>query len=68
MHNKFFSNKKSSGIFFNDYHNLIHHTITILYHFVLQGSLMYNEYIVYNVEQIRMRYVVSVKFNFGSRR
>ncbi|KAM1001744.1 hypothetical protein FF1_008223 [Malus domestica] len=29
-----------------------------------KGSLLYNEYIVYNVEQIRMRYVVKVKFNF----
>ncbi|RHN81103.1 putative NAD(+) ADP-ribosyltransferase transcription regulator SAP family [Medicago truncatula] len=34
----------------------------------IKGDLMYNEYIVYNVEQIRMRYVVNVKFNFGSRR
>ncbi|KAE9611821.1 putative NAD(+) ADP-ribosyltransferase transcription regulator SAP family [Lupinus albus] len=33
-----------------------------------KGSLMYNEYIVYNVEQIRMRYVVHVKFNFNRRR
>ncbi|XP_055820812.1 poly [ADP-ribose] polymerase 2 isoform X1 [Solanum dulcamara] len=30
-----------------------------------QGSLMYNEYIVYNVEQIRMRYVIQVEFNYG---
>nr|GME06198.1 Poly [ADP-ribose] polymerase 2 [Ipomoea batatas] len=30
-----------------------------------KGSLLYNEYIVYNVEQIRTRYVVQVKFNFG---
>nr|XP_028956266.1 poly [ADP-ribose] polymerase 2-like isoform X11 [Malus domestica] len=29
-----------------------------------EGSLRYNEYIVYNVEQIRMRYVVQVNFNF----
>ncbi|XP_050138415.1 poly [ADP-ribose] polymerase 2-like isoform X1 [Malus sylvestris] len=29
-----------------------------------KGSLLYNEYIVYNVEQIRMRYVVQVNFNF----
>lgn len=29
-----------------------------------QGSLLYNEYIVYNVEQIRMRYVVQVEFNY----
>ncbi|GER24726.1 poly [ADP-ribose] polymerase family protein [Striga asiatica] len=28
------------------------------------GALLYNEYIVYNVDQIRMRYVVHVKFNF----
>ncbi|KAI3668282.1 hypothetical protein L6452_43359 [Arctium lappa] len=28
------------------------------------GSLLYNEYIAYNVEQIRMRYVVHVNFNF----
>lgn len=34
----------------------------------IKGHLLYNEYIVYNVEQIRMRYVVNVKFNFGSRR
>ncbi|PHT93271.1 Poly [ADP-ribose] polymerase 2 [Capsicum annuum] len=30
-----------------------------------QGSLLYNEYIVYNVEQIRMRYVIQVEFNYG---
>ncbi|KAL6271855.1 hypothetical protein ACE6H2_028766 [Prunus campanulata] len=29
-----------------------------------KGSLLYNEYIVYNVEQIRMRYVVQVNFNY----
>ncbi|CAN4128299.1 unnamed protein product [Withania somnifera] len=29
-----------------------------------QGSLLYNEYIVYNVEQIRMRYVIQVEFNY----
>lgn len=29
-----------------------------------RGSLLYNEFIVYNVEQIRMRYVLQVKFNF----
>ncbi|XP_050364679.1 poly [ADP-ribose] polymerase 2 [Argentina anserina] len=29
-----------------------------------KGSLLYNEYIVYNVDQIRMRYVVQVNFNF----
>lgn len=28
-------------------------------------SLLYNEFIVYNVEQIRMRYIVQVKFNFS---
>ncbi|XP_021839258.2 poly [ADP-ribose] polymerase 2 isoform X2 [Spinacia oleracea] len=28
-----------------------------------KGSLLYNEYIVYNVDQIRMRYVIQVKFN-----
>ncbi|KAB2605129.1 poly [ADP-ribose] polymerase 2-A-like [Pyrus ussuriensis x Pyrus communis] len=32
-----------------------------------KGSLLYNEYIVYNVEQIRMRYVVQVNFNFKMR-
>lgn len=30
-----------------------------------QGGLLYNEYIVYNVEQIRMRYVIQVEFNYG---
>ncbi|XP_069144296.1 poly [ADP-ribose] polymerase 2-like isoform X2 [Solanum lycopersicum] len=30
-----------------------------------QGSLLYNEFIVYNVEQIRMRYVIQVEFNYG---
>ncbi|KAK2965174.1 hypothetical protein RJ640_019929, partial [Escallonia rubra] len=30
----------------------------------LKGSLLYNEYIVYNVDQIRMRYVVHVNFNY----
>lgn len=29
-----------------------------------KGCLLYNEYIVYNVEQIRMRYVVQVNFDF----
>ncbi|KAF9604763.1 hypothetical protein IFM89_010265 [Coptis chinensis] len=29
-----------------------------------KGTLQYNEYIVYNVDQIRMRYVIQVKFNF----
>ncbi|XP_052186181.1 poly [ADP-ribose] polymerase 2 isoform X1 [Diospyros lotus] len=29
-----------------------------------QGALLYNEYIVYNVDQIRMRYIVQVNFNF----
>ncbi|XP_030543276.1 poly [ADP-ribose] polymerase 2 isoform X2 [Rhodamnia argentea] len=28
-----------------------------------KGALLYNEYIVYNVDQIRMRYVVQVNFN-----
>ncbi|XP_073525701.1 uncharacterized protein [Phyllobates terribilis] len=31
-----------------------------------QGSLLYNEYIVYNVDQIRMRYLLQVNFNFKS--
>ncbi|KAI7982615.1 Poly [ADP-ribose] polymerase 2 [Camellia lanceoleosa] len=29
-----------------------------------KGALLYNEYIVYNVDQIRMRYVVQVNFDF----
>ncbi|KAJ6401044.1 hypothetical protein OIU84_016458 [Salix udensis] len=29
-----------------------------------KGSLLYNEYIVYSVDQIRMRYVVQVNFNY----
>uniref|UniRef100_A0A0E0JI87 Poly [ADP-ribose] polymerase n=1 Tax=Oryza punctata TaxID=4537 RepID=A0A0E0JI87_ORYPU len=29
-----------------------------------RGSLLYNEYIVYNVDQIRMRYILNVNFNF----
>lgn len=29
-----------------------------------KGHLLYNEYIVYNVDQIRMRYVVQVNFKF----
>ncbi|CAH9054994.1 unnamed protein product [Cuscuta europaea] len=33
----------------------------------IKGSLLYNEYIVYQAEQIRMRYVVQVEFNFGKR-
>ena len=36
----------------------------ISFMFFLQGDLLYNEYIVYNVDQIRMRYVVQVNFNF----
>ncbi|KAL6884697.1 hypothetical protein ACP4OV_010633 [Aristida adscensionis] len=32
-----------------------------------RGSLLYNEYIVYNVDQIRMRYVLHVSFNFKRR-
>ncbi|KAK4406998.1 Poly [ADP-ribose] polymerase 2 [Sesamum angolense] len=31
-----------------------------------KGSLLYNEYIVYNVEQIRMRYLVQVYFKYKS--
>lgn len=34
--------------------------------FLLQGHLLYNEYIVYNVDQIRMRYVVQVNFKYQS--
>ncbi|KAM3687873.1 hypothetical protein ACJW31_10G107300 [Castanea mollissima] len=29
-----------------------------------KGDLLYNEYIVYNVDQIRMRYIIQVNFNF----
>ncbi|XP_015084364.2 LOW QUALITY PROTEIN: poly [ADP-ribose] polymerase 2-like [Solanum pennellii] len=29
-----------------------------------EGNLLHNEYIVYNVEQIRMRYVIQVEFNY----
>ncbi|VVB06996.1 unnamed protein product [Arabis nemorensis] len=29
-----------------------------------KGMLLYNEYIVYNTEQIKMRYVIQVKFNY----
>uniref|UniRef100_A0A2N9EGW1 Poly [ADP-ribose] polymerase n=1 Tax=Fagus sylvatica TaxID=28930 RepID=A0A2N9EGW1_FAGSY len=29
-----------------------------------QGGLLYNEYIVYNADQIRMRYVIQVNFNY----
>lgn len=29
-----------------------------------KGTLLYNEYIVYNTEQIKMRYVIQVKFNY----
>ncbi|RID70829.1 hypothetical protein BRARA_C02811 [Brassica rapa] len=29
-----------------------------------KGALLYNEYIVYNTEQIKMRYVIQVKFNY----
>ncbi|KAJ8444030.1 hypothetical protein Cgig2_020876 [Carnegiea gigantea] len=29
-----------------------------------KGSLLYNEYIVYNVDQIRMRYVLQVNFSY----
>ncbi|XP_062198362.1 poly [ADP-ribose] polymerase 2-like isoform X2 [Phragmites australis] len=32
-----------------------------------RGCLLYNEYIVYNVDQIRMRYVLHVSFNFKRR-
>ncbi|KAF3324695.1 poly [Carex littledalei] len=31
------------------------------------GSLLYNEYIVYNVDQIKMRYLLHVDFNFNYR-
>lgn len=30
----------------------------------MQGALWYNEYIVYNVDQIRMRYLVQVNFTY----
>nr|XP_025888138.1 poly [ADP-ribose] polymerase 2 isoform X2 [Solanum lycopersicum] len=29
-----------------------------------EGNLLHNEYIVYNVEQLRMRYVIQVEFNY----
>ncbi|GAA0148454.1 DNA metabolism protein [Lithospermum erythrorhizon] len=32
-----------------------------------RGDLLYNEYIVYNVKQIRMRYVIHVNFSFRGR-
>ena len=32
--------------------------------FSCQGALLYNEYIVYNVDQIRMRYLLQVNFHF----
>uniref|UniRef100_A0A0A9DWY2 Poly [ADP-ribose] polymerase n=1 Tax=Arundo donax TaxID=35708 RepID=A0A0A9DWY2_ARUDO len=32
-----------------------------------RGSLLYNEYIVYNIDQIRMRYVLHVSFSFKRR-
>ena len=35
-----------------------------MFFFFLQGMLLYNEYIVYNTEQIKMRYVIQVKFNY----
>uniref|UniRef100_A0A0D9V0P5 Poly [ADP-ribose] polymerase n=1 Tax=Leersia perrieri TaxID=77586 RepID=A0A0D9V0P5_9ORYZ len=31
---------------------------------IILGSLLHNEYIVYNLDQIRMRYVLHVNFNF----
>ena len=34
----------------------------------LQRTLMYNEYIVYNPAQIRMRYLLQVRFNYNSGR
>lgn len=64
----FYFNKKVQAFkFVDDDDDLLHDSITIIYRFVLQGDLLYNEYIVYNVEQIRMRYVVNVKFNFRKR-
>uniref|UniRef100_A0A0D3ASC2 Poly [ADP-ribose] polymerase n=1 Tax=Brassica oleracea var. oleracea TaxID=109376 RepID=A0A0D3ASC2_BRAOL len=33
-------------------------------HSSTMGMLLYNEYIVYNTEQIKMRYVIQVKFNY----
>jgi len=33
---------------------------------VKQSSLLYNEYIVYNEDQIKIRYLVNVKFNYSS--
>ncbi|CAO2173740.1 unnamed protein product [Urochloa humidicola] len=32
-----------------------------------RGCLLHNEYIVYDVDQIRMRYALHVKFNFRRR-
>ncbi|KAL5701307.1 NAD(+) ADP-ribosyltransferase [Ranunculus cassubicifolius] len=34
----------------------------------LGAGLLYNEYIVYNVDQIRMRYVIQVNFNYNGSR
>ncbi|KAJ0229909.1 hypothetical protein HA466_0311460 [Hirschfeldia incana] len=33
-------------------------------HSSTMGMLLYNEYVVYNTEQIKMRYVIQVKFNY----
>ncbi|KAK2403593.1 poly(ADP-ribose) polymerase [Trifolium repens] len=49
---------------------ILHYIIIIFYPFVLQGSrgsLWHNEYIVYNVDQIKMRNVFNVKFKFKNR-
>ena len=35
---------------------------------VPKSDLLYNEYIVYDTSQIRQKYLLQVKFNFGSRR
>lgn len=29
-------------------------------------SLLYNEYVVYNVDQVRLRYLVKVKFDYDN--
>lgn len=49
--------------FFSPNHDYINSQIDFVWLF-LQGTLLYNEYIVYNTEQIKMRYVIQVKFNY----
>ena len=35
-----------------------------LYFIIFQSDLLYNEYIVYDVNQVQLKYLIQLKFNY----